>query len=108
MKTISYTKMREELADVLDMLRNGEDITITQRGRPDITLSATRATPSPGCWVEKRTSSASRGKGEHYNALTKQLAGSVLKQSTVKVSFQEAKNKTKIKHAGIIKALEDK
>lgn len=40
MKTISYTRMRDELADVLEALRNGEQITVTQRGRPNMVLNA--------------------------------------------------------------------
>lgn len=30
--------MRHELADVLDSLRNGESVTVTQRGKPDLIL----------------------------------------------------------------------
>ncbi|CAI2532397.1 Antitoxin of toxin-antitoxin stability system [Serratia ficaria] len=107
MKTISYTKMREELADVLDMLRNGDDITITQRGRPDITISANKPAPSI-TWIGTKITSTPREASEHQREITKKLAASILNQSATKVSFQEAKNKTKIKHAGIIKALEDK
>jgi antitoxin Phd len=106
MKKISYTKMREELADVLDMLRNGEDITITQRGRPDITISAVKS--GSVTWVGKQMISIPKGNAGNVSVKTRKLAGSVLSQSSGKVSFQEAKTKTRMKHAGIIKALEDK
>ena len=35
MKKVSYTQMRAELSDILDALRNGEEVVVTQRGRPD-------------------------------------------------------------------------
>lgn len=89
MKTITYTKMREELSDVLDAIRNGESITITQRGRPDITISAA---PEPRLY---------RGVKSTKNV-------SSLLGSSARLSFEEAMAKTKKKHAGIIKALEDK
>lgn len=90
MKKISYTKMREELADVLDALRNGESITVTQRGRPDITIAVAQ---EPRRYMGKLSSS-------YINMMNT--------SSSKRVSFNEAKEKTKKKHAGIIKALEDK
>ncbi|EHE1076714.1 hypothetical protein J0D42_000023 [Salmonella enterica] len=38
MKVLSYSRMRAELADVLDCLRNGEIVTITQKGKDDLIL----------------------------------------------------------------------
>ncbi|EIE5007018.1 hypothetical protein K8N77_001130 [Salmonella enterica] len=38
MKVLSYSRMRAELADVLDCLRNGETVTITQKGKDDLIL----------------------------------------------------------------------
>lgn len=90
MKTISYSKMREELADVLDALRNGESITITQRGRPDITIAAAQ---------EPR---------RYMGRESKNIISMMFTSTSKRVSFDEAKEKTKKKHAGIIKALEDK
>lgn len=41
MKNVSYTMMRTELSAILDSLRNGENVTITQRGKPDVVISGT-------------------------------------------------------------------
>ncbi|HFW4795748.1 TPA: hypothetical protein ACIBS5_001054 [Salmonella enterica subsp. diarizonae serovar 60-67:z35:-] len=38
MKVLSYSRMRAELADVLECLRNGEVVIITQKGKDDLTL----------------------------------------------------------------------
>lgn len=38
MKVLSYSRMRAELADVLECLRNGEMVTITQKGKDDLVL----------------------------------------------------------------------
>jgi len=97
MKTISYTKMRDDLANVLEMLRSGEPVTVTQRGKPDIVLNA-EAEPAikSGSW---------RTAGENQ---PKQLITSLTKKMSEGMTFEQAKAKTQIKHAHIIKALEDK
>lgn len=43
MKKYTYTNMRTELSDVLDILRSGESVTITQRGKPDVVLQGLSA-----------------------------------------------------------------
>lgn len=43
MKKYTYTNMRTELSDILDKLRMGELITITQRGKEDLVLQGSLA-----------------------------------------------------------------
>lgn len=40
MKKITYTQMRSELSSILDDVRNGESIEVTQRGKPNLILKA--------------------------------------------------------------------
>lgn len=40
MKIITYTQMRSDLSATLDCLRSGESVTVTQRGKPDLVISA--------------------------------------------------------------------
>lgn len=40
MKTITYTQMRSDLSATLELLRSGESVTVTQRGKPDTVISA--------------------------------------------------------------------
>lgn len=42
MKTVSYTQMRKELADILDYLQEGGELTVTRRGQPDLVLSQSK------------------------------------------------------------------
>ncbi|MBU9866799.1 type II toxin-antitoxin system Phd/YefM family antitoxin [Rahnella aceris] len=110
MKTISYTKMRDELADVLDMLRNGESITVTQRGRPDIVLAARAAPVAKGEWytVGEVVERNRHGMVERITTIGRETVSLEMVQSKNKISFDEARAKTAKKHAKIIKALEDK
>lgn len=110
MKTISYTKMRDELADVLDMLRNGEDITVTQRGRPDIILMAKAAPVPKGEWraVGEPVERVRNGITERVTTLRRERVLEVKGKNRGYITFDEARLKTASKHAKIIKALEDK
>ncbi len=38
MRRVSYTQMRAELSDILDAIRKGETVIVTQRGKPDTVL----------------------------------------------------------------------
>ncbi|MWP47460.1 type II toxin-antitoxin system Phd/YefM family antitoxin [Gilliamella sp. Pas-s27] len=38
MNKYTYTNMRSELSDILDKLRSGESVIITQKGKPDVIL----------------------------------------------------------------------
>ncbi|QCR38757.1 type II toxin-antitoxin system Phd/YefM family antitoxin [Nissabacter sp. SGAir0207] len=125
MKNISYTRMRDELADVLEALRNGEQIIVTQRGKPDILLSA-RAAGGVGVlgFMNKSDDRADIYAGNATTwdpmGLPKHLTESVKKVEDLahphrsilppgrSLSFDEAIEKTRKKHAKIIKALEDK
>lgn len=40
MKTITYTQMRSDLSATLELLRAGESVTVTQRGKPDLVINA--------------------------------------------------------------------
>ncbi|EFH6041544.1 type II toxin-antitoxin system Phd/YefM family antitoxin, partial [Escherichia coli] len=40
MKIITYTQMRSDLSATLDCLRSGESVTVTQRGKSDLVISA--------------------------------------------------------------------
>ena len=42
MKAVSYTQMRKELADILDYLQEGGELTVTRRSKPDLVLSTSR------------------------------------------------------------------
>jgi len=108
MKTISYTKMRDELADVLEALRGGEPVTITQRGKADIIISAQIGKsiyPSEQpAWKKSNTENKS---GIGYEKIRQKNTNSG-KGLGLGLTFEEAKSRTQSKHAGIIKALEDK
>ncbi|MDE9543729.1 type II toxin-antitoxin system Phd/YefM family antitoxin [Xenorhabdus bovienii] len=39
MKKVTYTQMRAELSDILELIRNGETVVITQRGKPDTKIN---------------------------------------------------------------------
>ncbi|WP_190320703.1 type II toxin-antitoxin system Phd/YefM family antitoxin [Enterobacter bugandensis] len=115
MRKVSYTQMRAELSDILDAIRNGETVVVTQRGRPDTVLNGSLSVDhelpaadyshfiihkEPECKTRKATSVYRIGsKGELIEM--KPL-------NELKISFREALNKTQKKHAKIIKALEDK
>ncbi len=108
MKTISYTKMRDELADVLEALRGGEPVTITQRGKADIVISAqTGVGVSPPAQPDWRKSNTEIKNANETKAIVK-TGNSLTKRAQKLLSFQEAKSRTQSKHASIIKALEDK
>lgn len=117
MRKISYTQMRAELSDILDAIRNGETVVVTQRGRPDTVLKGSinsgRSvfTESHGerhssGWTEVLKTSDGRVKFVK-KASNGQILSEVFTDST-KVSFYDALELTKKKHAKIIKALEDK
>lgn len=137
MRNISYTQMRAELSDILDAIRNGETVVVTQRGRPDTVLSGSLAESGrephgngvSGCQKNPRTytitgeSRSENGKVFHAKSSdgmpknwqqVQAKRSSEFKTSTsdgrgvAKSSFKDALNKTKVKHAKIIKALEDK
>lgn len=98
MRKISYTQMRAELSDILDAVRNGETIVVTQRGRPDTVLNGAlfEEKPEEENFIYKPYIIH---KGKHITPK---------RGSMFKISFNEALSKTKHKHAKIIKALEDK
>ncbi|WP_336340839.1 type II toxin-antitoxin system prevent-host-death family antitoxin [Enterobacter cloacae] len=113
MRKVSYTQMRAELSDILDAIRNGETVVVTQRGRPDTvlngsvdyekkihittgkkyTIQVTKTPSGETCYVTKKPN------GEVVTSIHK---------NTERVSFKDALVKTQRKHAKIIKALEDK
>lgn len=98
MRKISYTQMRAELSDILDAIRNGETIVVTQRGRPDTLLN--------GALFEENTEGSNSILKSYIVHKGKRITPK--KGNYFKISFNEALSKTKLKHAKIIKALEDK
>lgn len=98
MRKVSYTQMRAELSDILDAIRNGETVVVTQRGRPDTVLN--------GSLVKE----AGNERVSYVSRLITPRGETIYPQAGkyFKISFDEALSKTKIKHAKIIKALEDK
>lgn len=128
MKTISYTYMREHLTEVLDELRNGELITVTQRGKADIVLNSVCKTvlkplPKADGWIAVSGSSIKPAIKEGMKAgathqksndgrfmdASKELNSSGSNIVTKKgLSFKDAKERTKVRHAGVIKMLGDK
>lgn len=117
MRKITYTQMRAELSDILDAVRNGDTIVVTQRGRPDTVLNATLIQPHPKGsnssalkhWVaDDRIAEIMKPKinwGNESSALDEMPS---ISETFGKPTFQEALQKTQLKHAKIIKALEDK
>ncbi|HED1243933.1 TPA: type II toxin-antitoxin system prevent-host-death family antitoxin [Enterobacter bugandensis] len=121
MRKVSYTQMRAELSDILDAIRNGETVVVTQRGRPDTVLSGALAGSEN---VLPRESSLQQhvphiktylveghlkdGSLYHSNTSAHFTRNRLDSMTLVKTSFSEALKKTQKKHAKIIKALEDK
>ncbi|EMO5715228.1 type II toxin-antitoxin system prevent-host-death family antitoxin [Enterobacter bugandensis] len=99
MRKVSYTQMRAELSDILDAIRNGETVVVTQRGRPDTVLNGSLVL------------SANENENVKYVTTITTPSGKKIYPSQgkyFKITFGEALSKTKTKHAKIIKALEDK
>lgn len=115
--------MRAELSDILDAIRNGETVVVTQRGRPDTVLNgSTKVEPLKPVLFHKRDTTGrprinqpsieiSRNSAGQLVYVTKAPNGEILSKTIAagnKVSFSDALSKTQKKHARIIKALEDK
>lgn len=137
MKTITYTQMRSDLSATLELLRSGESVTVTQRGKPDTVIIAKLGTdvaerkevqrPSEtvnSYFTKLISSNVSPQMAEGVMNLAKQLDDLLksdqaqqvmMKVSTAAVSLQgvsesfvKALQHTQTKHAEIIKKLEDK
>ena len=137
MKIITYTQMRSDLSATLDCLRSGESVTVTQRGKPDLVISAksvdeiasadevkTSAKKIDTHLAQLIASNLSPQITEGVMKLTKQLdallqsdeARQTMMKATnaavalqgVSESFIKALQHTQTKHADIIKKLEDK
>lgn len=137
MKTITYTQMRTDLSATLELLRSGESVTVTQRGKPDLILRG----ESDNCQLIAKeikptakkldtqlaqliTSNISPQTREGIMRLTKQLddllrsdearqaltkvANTAIALQGVSESFIKALQHTQTRHADIIKKLEDK
>ncbi|MGQ5288443.1 type II toxin-antitoxin system Phd/YefM family antitoxin [Pectobacterium actinidiae] len=55
MKTITYTQMRSDLSTTLELLRSGESVTVTQRGKPDLVISARDCDEKPAPTIRDMT-----------------------------------------------------
>ncbi|HHA2019262.1 TPA: type II toxin-antitoxin system Phd/YefM family antitoxin [Enterobacter kobei] len=137
MKIITYTQMRSDLSATLDCLRSGESVTVTQRGKPDLVISAKSADEIASVDAVKTSaktidthlaqliaSNLSPQITEGVMKLTKQLdallqsdearqtmmraANAAVALQGVSESFIKALQHTQTKHAEIIKKLEDK
>lgn len=137
MKIITYTQMRSDLSATLDCLRSGESVTVTQRGKPDLVISAksvdeiasadevkTSAKTIDTHLAQLIASNLSPQITEGVMKLTKQLdallqsdearqtmmkaANAAFALQGVSESFIKALQHTQTKHADIIKKLEDK
>lgn len=137
MKIITYTQMRSDLSATLDCLRSGESVTVTQRGKPDLVISAksvdeiasadevkTSAKTIDTHLAQLIASNLSPQITEGVMKLTKQLdallqsdeARQTMMKATnaavalqgVSESFIKALQHTQTKHADIIKKLEEK
>lgn len=137
MKIITYTQMRSDLSATLDCLRSGESVTVTQRGKPALVISAksvdeiasadevkTSAKTIDTHLAQLIASNLSPQITEGVMKLTKQLdallqsdeARQTMMKATnaavalqgVSESFIKALQHTQTKHADIIKKLEDK
>ncbi|WP_185957642.1 type II toxin-antitoxin system Phd/YefM family antitoxin [Citrobacter amalonaticus] len=133
MKKITYTHMREHLTEVLEALRNGESFTVTQRGKPDLILQG-RSVIETG-YIPIRSAHMSvppiresgltnrakeLGKHRGHNIHREEGGGTVVRMSRDSnslpkatsskkgLTFSEAKERTKARHAGVIKMLGDK
>lgn len=137
MKIITYTQMRSDLSATLDCLRSGESVTVTQRGKSDLVISAksvdeiasadevkTSAKTIDTHLAQLIASNLSPQITEGVMKITKQLdallqsdeARQTMMKATnaavalqgVSESFIKALQHTQTKHADIIKKLEDK
>lgn len=137
MKIITYTQMRSDLSATLDCLRSGESVTVTQRGKPDLVISAKSVdeiasadeVKTPAKTIDTHleqliASNLSPQITEGVMRLTKQLdallqsdearqtmmkaANAAVALQGVSESFIKALQHTQTKHAEIIKKLEDK
>ncbi|EFG0615660.1 type II toxin-antitoxin system Phd/YefM family antitoxin [Enterobacter kobei] len=137
MKIITYTQMRSDLSATLDCLRSGESVTVTQRGKPALVISAksvdeiasadevkTSAKKIDTHLAQLIASNLSPQITEGVMKLTKQLdallqsdearqtmmkaANAAVALQGVSESFIKALQHTQTRHAEIIKKLEDK
>lgn len=95
MITVRETRLRDELAEVLDLLRQGNAVTLTQPGKPDLVL---------------RAAAVSAIKQEHGETAGEKelMRDRITAKSVERLTFEQTKAKTQRKHAHIIHALADK
>ncbi|EAW8898343.1 hypothetical protein GWB74_12780 [Salmonella enterica] len=131
MKVLSYSRMRAELADVLDCLRNGETVTVTQKGKDDLVLYGDKGQVKINTCLTGSSGVASAV--EMADKLDRLPGGNVkmselntfykghtlkrikeieklnpsLKKKGDGLSFEEAKKKVIERHADVIKGLEN-
>lgn len=107
MRKVSYTQMRAELSDILDAIRNGETVVVTQRGRPDTVLNGSlnieHESPRRHYSGYKVVEGSAKTRVFGSDSKLDLKSGDI-----VHISFRDALAKTQKKHAKIIKALEDK
>lgn len=111
MRKVSYTQMRAELSDILDAIRNGETVVVTQRGRPDTVLNGSLHIGHIRPFSDYMTFTSTKNDSGAGKITLRRANGEVVEVSgakDLKISFKEALEKTQFKHAKIIKALEDK
>lgn len=106
MKTVSYTKMREELADILDYLQEGGELTVTRRNKPDLIVLASTKEDSSSEQEQYVYTKRITSKGRIIHAPKDGFFK--IKVSNERLSFDEALKETKVRHAKTIKALGDK
>ncbi|WP_140919039.1 type II toxin-antitoxin system Phd/YefM family antitoxin [Limnobaculum xujianqingii] len=94
MKTFTYTQMRSELSDILELMRAGDSVRITQKNKPDILL---------GNIV---TNTAIETLKRQLEESPTEIIKRALEESPDE--FTKALLHTQTKHAAIIKKLEDK
>lgn len=106
MKVISYTQMRNDLSEILDALRAGEAIVITQRGKPDLMLNGeVIEKEDPFGEIMSPPTLADESGDKHTRVISITYADG---NNVVSRNFREALKRTKWKHAKTIKALGDK
>ncbi|HDR2843243.1 type II toxin-antitoxin system Phd/YefM family antitoxin [Enterobacter ludwigii] len=122
MRKVSYTQMRAELSDILDAIRNGETVVVTQRGRPDTVLKGSTSSELSYSPITTRPYTTRLNPSNTIIEVVRDAHGQAyyvkkapngeiitkVKADNTKISFSDALKLTQTKHAKIIKALEDK
>ncbi|WP_339057456.1 type II toxin-antitoxin system prevent-host-death family antitoxin [Candidatus Regiella endosymbiont of Tuberolachnus salignus] len=117
MNEITYTRLRQNLAHVLNKVRNGEEFIVTQRGKSSVRLSSNDEMIAPSLikdisnqlklktnWKDVFNTKIKPVMNLKHSEMIKTDSDYFNKQ---KITIEDAVKEVRMRHAKTIKALED-